>query len=400
MKKKGMIILFLVVFVVAAVADILDNSQENFTEIERQEPGQGDEEIELMLDAGEILENYSYSLNVEAQKVTKEQAGEYFAGAKAEIEETFCSENESFESITQPVQIKESYQDGMVTAEWSFDNYEVIDLEGNLLEDALTGEGTLVNAQVELTCGAYEEIYSFGFVVYPAKKTPQEEILSQILENLENQMAEEGNDTIELPEEINGVSLSWRREKPHYALKVLLFGGVAVVLLNLSKREKQQKEEEQRKRQMELEYPEIVSKMVILLGSGMSVSQMWNRISAQYLTKRQKKQIKENPAYEEILRTWREIEDGESERTAIEKFGRRTGIRCYHRLSQLLIQNMEKGVQGIYEQLEQEAEDSFRERKQAARKIGEEAGTKLLIPMIIMLGVVMAVVIVPAFLNF
>lgn len=400
MKKKGMIILFLVVFVVAAVADILDNSQENFTEIERQEPGQGDEEIELMLDAGEILENYSYSLNVEAQKVTKQQAGEYFAGAKAEIEETFCSENESFESITQPVQIKESYQDGMVTAEWSFDNYEVIDLEGNLLEDALTGEGTLVNAQVELTCGAYEEIYSFGFVVYPAKKTPQEEILSQILENLENQMAEEGNDTIELPEEINGVSLSWRREKPHYALKVLLFGGVAVVLLNLSKREKQQKEEEQRKRQMELEYPEIVSKMVILLGSGMSVSQMWNRISAQYLTKRQKKQIKENPAYEEILRTWREIEDGESERTAIEKFGRRTGIRCYHRLSQLLIQNMEKGVQGIYEQLEQEAEDSFRERKQAARKIGEEAGTKLLIPMIIMLGVVMAVVIVPAFLNF
>ena len=151
---------------------------------------------------------------------------------------------------------------------------------------------------------------------------------------------------------------------------------------------------------MEFEYPEIVSKMVILLGSGMSVSQMWNRISAQYLTKRQKKQIKENPAYEEILRTWREIEDGESERTAIEKFGRRTGIRCYHRLSQLLIQNMEKGVQGIYEQLEQEAEDSFRERKQAARKIGEEAGTKLLIPMIIMLGVVMAVVIVPAFLNF
>ena len=400
MKKKGMIILFLVVFVVAAVADILDNSQENFTEIERQEPGQGDEEIELMLDAGEILENYSYSLNVEAQKVTKQQAGEYFAGAKAEIEETFCSENESFESITQPVQIKESYQDGMVTAEWSFDNYEVIDLEGNLLEDALTGEGTLVNAQVELTWGAYEEIYSFGFVVYPAKKTPQEEILSQILENLENQMAEEGNDTIELPEEINGVSLSWRREKPHYALKVLLFGGVAVVLLNLSKREKQQKEEEQRLRQMELEYPEIVSKMVILLGSGMSVSQMWNRISAQYLTKRQKKQIKENPAYEEILRTWREIEDGESERTAIEKFGRRTGIRCYHRLSQLLIQNMEKGVQGIYEQLEQEAEDSFRERKQAARKIGEEAGTKLLIPMIIMLGVVMAVVIVPAFLKF
>ena len=100
---------------------------------------------------------------------------------------------------------------------------------------------------------------------------------------------------------------------------------------------------------------------------------------------------------EEILRKWREIEDGESERKAIENFGKRTKLRCFHRLSQLLVQSMEKGVQGIYDQLEQEAEDSFRERKQTARKMGEEAGTKLLFPMILMLGVVMAIVIVPAF---
>ena len=59
-----------------------------------------------------------------------------------------------------------------------------------------------------------------------------------------------------------------------------------------------------------------------------------------------------------------------------------------------------KGVKGIYEQLEQEAEDSFRERKQQAKKLGEEASTKLLVPMILMLGIVMAIVIVPAFLKF
>ena len=45
MKKKGMIILFLAVFIVAAIVDILEISQERFTEIQRQEPGQGDEEI-------------------------------------------------------------------------------------------------------------------------------------------------------------------------------------------------------------------------------------------------------------------------------------------------------------------------------------------------------------------
>ena len=79
MKKKGMIILFLAVFIVAAIVDILEISQESFTEIQRQEPGQGDEEIELTLNAGKILEDYNYSLNVEEQKVTKEQAEEYFS---------------------------------------------------------------------------------------------------------------------------------------------------------------------------------------------------------------------------------------------------------------------------------------------------------------------------------
>lgn len=400
MKKKGLIVLFLIMIVAAVIMDIRESGEEAFTTVERQEPGQGDKELELTLNAGELLEDYSYSLNVEEQKLSKTQAEEYFSLAEEEIEETFCGENISNEYITSKVQMKESYQDGMVTAEWILDNYEVVDWEGNILEDALVSEGTLVNAQVELTCGAYTELYSFGFVVYPANKTPQEELLSKIQEKFRSQMEEEGEDTVELPQEIDGIPLSWKVEKPHYALKVLFFGIVIGVLLNLSKKENEQKAIEQQKKQMELEYPEIVSKMLILLGSGMSISQMWNRISAQYSDKRSKNLVKKSPAYEEILRTWREMEDGESERIAIEKFGKRTGIRSYHRLSQLLIQNMEKGVQGIYEQLEQEAENAFRERKQTAIKMGEEAGTKLLLPMIIMLGIVMAIIIVPAFIEF
>ena len=50
--------------------------------------------------------------------------------------------------------------------------------------------------------------------------------------------------------------------------------------------------------------------------------------------------------------------------------------------------------------LEEEAAEAFEERKADARKLGEEAGTKLLLPMGIMLIVVMIIVIVPAFLSF
>ena len=41
---------------------------------------------------------------------------------------------------------------------------------------------------------------------------------------------------------------------------------------------------------------------------------------------------------------------------------------------------------------------AFRQRKELALRKGEEASTKLLIPMFLMLGVVMVMVVAPAFL--
>ena len=45
------------------------------------------------------------------------------------------------------------------------------------------------------------------------------------------------------------------------------------------------------------------------------------------------------------------------------------------------------------------ADNAFEERKNRAKQLGEEAGTKLLLPMFLMLAVVLAVVIIPAFLS-
>ncbi len=42
---------------------------------------------------------------------------------------------------------------------------------------------------------------------------------------------------------------------------------------------------------------------------------------------------------------------------------------------------------------------AFEERKARAKRLGEEAGTKLLLPMFLMLAVVLIIVIVPAFLT-
>ena len=102
----------------------------------------------------------------------------------------------------------------------------------------------------------------------------------------------------------------------------------------------------------------------------------------------------------ELLLTAHELEVGISEPDAIEHFGKRCGTREYMRFSALLIQNMKKGSTDLIGMLKEESEDAFALRKNEARKLGEEASTKLLLPMVMMLTVVMIIIMVPAYMSF
>ena len=94
-----------------------------------------------------------------------------------------------------------------------------------------------------------------------------------------------------------------------------------------------------------------------------------------------------------------EIQDGTPDIPAVEQFGKRCGIQPYLRFASIISQNLRKGSQGLIEILEQEALEAFDQRKQQALRMGETASTKLLFPMMIMLGLVMGIIMVPAFMS-
>lgn len=58
------------------------------------------------------------------------------------------------------------------------------------------------------------------------------------------------------------------------------------------------------------------------------------------------------------------------------------------------------GGEYFMQMLREEVGEAFAQRKALARKRGEEAGTKLLLPMIMMLGIVLIIIVVPAFMSF
>lgn len=75
-------------------------------------------------------------------------------------------------------------------------------------------------------------------------------------------------------------------------------------------------------------------------------------------------------------------------------------MQAYIKLSTLLSQNLRKGSNELMKMLHQEVAEAFEQRKNLAKKLGEEAGTKLLVPMMIMLCVVMVIIMVPAYFSF
>lgn len=94
-----------------------------------------------------------------------------------------------------------------------------------------------------------------------------------------------------------------------------------------------------------------------------------------------------------------ELKNGRTECECYEAFGRRCESPVYRKFGMLLSQNLRKGTRGLTNLLQREAQEAFEERKNMAKKLGEEAGTKLMIPLFLMLAVVFVIVTVPAFLT-
>ena len=148
---------------------------------------------------------------------------------------------------------------------------------------------------------------------------------------------------------------------------------------------------------MERDYPNIVSKIVMLLDTGMTMKQVWEKLVLQYEQRRG--EGVRRAAYEEMVQTYHEMQSGITETEAYERFGMRCGRAPYLKLSALLSQNVRKGSRGLSELLRVDAIQAFENRKSNAKRRGEEAGTKLMLPMIGMLAVVLIMVVVPAFLS-
>ena len=138
-------------------------------------------------------------------------------------------------------------------------------------------------------------------------------------------------------------------------------------------------------------------RITLYLGAGMTARMAWFKLAKDYENREKKKETR--AAYEEMIYTMHEIQSGASESECYERFGERCELSIYRKFGVLLSQNLKKGTKGFIELLKQESVDAFEERKALAKIQGEEVGTKILLPMFLMLVSVLIMIVFPAFFS-
>lgn len=353
--------------------------------------GSGGKSVKLV---AENQENHmELSLELEEKSYTKQELDTMAKELTPLLETAMLGENTSLDHITYDIKLVEEIKGFPFWIEWQVDE-EYFDYEGCLQKETLN-QPQLVELTAVISCGSYEMQHIVNCMVYSkAIQASETELMERALKEVEQNSR--NSEFMTLPSEIKGNAVNWRYPRSYNGLLFLVATPLLVLVLYCGADKDLHKKVEAREEQMRMDYPEIVSSLALLLGAGMTVPNAWNKVVEDYKDKREETG-KKRYAYEEMLLAIYEMENGVAQTKAYERFGRRCRISSYNKLAAMLSQNVRKGATNLAVLLREEAADAFEERKHMARKLGEKASTKLLVPMMMLLGMIMVIIMMPAF---
>ncbi|MGE9977172.1 hypothetical protein ACQRAS_14480 [Coprococcus catus] len=406
--KKLWKTIFYVMFCAATIALLTEISgqgvMQNFgkVRINREDYGGNSVNHQLQMQI-EDEKSENVEIQVSPRMYSEEEVQSLFRQAMNKLDQVILGENETADHVVKPLCFPQELEGYPFAISWEPGRYDVMDMNGRINQDAVLeedpeGEGVLVKITGILRYGTEEAAYNTQVLVF-ADVEETETIRNQVL-NAARQAEEVSREekSFVLPEQVNGRTVRWRFRKESKVMPVLMLGAVICVFLVVQERQKKEKQRKDRKEQMLFDYPEIVSQFTMLMGAGMTAKNVWKKITADYCGQKERGG-RVRDAYEEMVITLQEMQSGIPEAECYERFAARCGLVPYMKMGALFSQNLRKGAKGTSDMLKMEAIQAMEDRKSRARRLGEEAGVKLLLPMLLMLVIVLVIVVVPAFLS-
>lgn len=399
-QRKKLWILLLVFTILAAFYCFFSKPESSFLQGKNQITRQEEDTVLAMevTASGEGKEwHKDMIIEVNQRKFSEEEKEKLERQTENYLAKNFPGDNPSLLAVSKPLIMKQSIPDTNVELEWTYDE-DYIKEDGTLIAAAIPGEGADTEVSVKAMCRNWKKTFTYALHLMPVEVTKEQQIGKQVKSAVKDALkSQDAEAVVTLPEQIGDMQIQYKeKEEKSYSLvlvMLLICGCMPFVL-----REKQKKKLVAREEQMMADHPGIVNKIMLLLGAGLTFRKCVERLTAEY--ERERKQGGEvRYAYEELCIMNQEMRDGISEGQAMERFGKRCHLLPYIRFSTVITQNLKKGAEGILDILEQESMEALEQRKERVLQMGEKAGTKLLFPMMIMLGLVMGIIMIPAFMT-
>ena len=376
--------------------------------IEKEGIGGQEKNIVLKLSKDDMEEEIDYS--VSPRQYTNEQAMEKMEEAFIYLNENIKGENLSLNHITKNLDFSMDESKYPFDVEFIPDIYALITSDGVVKNDSKylkslgykkeeIERGIPVTIKVIIYYGRLQTENSISVLVFEGEMTEREKIFSGVKNKLDKVQKDAlYEETLVLPSDIDGTKIERVDDKNVEPIHITIFGFILSGLLLVKEVEDKKERERKRIDHLRRSYPWFVNEMVLLLGAGMQVKNIFKTLIHEY--DNQKGKGYQAELIEELQAACNGLEVGMSEEQVYYRLGRKIGLPCYIRLMTLLEQNIKKGSKGIIEIIEQEEQNALEERKTMAKRYGEEAGTKLLGPMILLLIIIMLIIMIPAFMSF
>ncbi|MCR5474872.1 MAG: hypothetical protein K6F28_06670 [Lachnospiraceae bacterium] len=379
---------------------------EPVTALERRGYGEGSRTVRVRVRArAGIGYEEDYRIDVHEKRYSDREIEEMSKRLDEELWTAILGKNPDPENVTCDLDLAESIKGYPFRISWKSEkplilsSKGVIDTEKLRLEDP-DDKGVEVRLCANLRYEDHSED-KYAYVIIRSRKKEPGDVLKESIDTAVKERDEETrtDDIQSLPVSAAGQKITFYDASPNKGWIILFTGIVSAFLLMAQKDRKIKEQAEYRRKQIEEDHSLILNQYMLYFMAGMNPRAIWWTICKKYEDSLNDKKADRRYAYEEMLAARNMMDEGCSELSVYDEFSDRMDNIRYRSFVSFVKQAVVKGNEGLFDLLHEEMDKAQREKNNLIKKRASEAETKLLLPMFMMLLVVLAIVMIPAFIE-
>ncbi len=170
----------------------------------------------------------------------------------------------------------------------------------------------------------------------------------------------------------------------------IVMGSIIVLTLTYVLYDELNEKIEKRKKNISRQFPNVVSKLALLVTGGMNMQEAWKEVAYS----------QSGELYIEMQVTSKELDNLVPPEIAYGTFIDRCNSKETTKLASSIIQSISKGNPRVHQLLKNMAKEAWLERRHMAKRDSEAANTKLMIPTMLLFTSIIMMIIVPMLMNF